>query len=329
MAFPWERPEDPRPNGNGHKRASAAFQGGVTGSSARGPVNTAPQPSLTALPQRKVVDGVAGLEVKIVDQHQQPISWGQALRLLEKPGAQGQVLRDLLTGVLTKCQFRAFFWECCPVTPGGSFEFVLLDAPELVRRRPSPEAFRSHFPKSVQPQQLIVSFLNLGRDAQLLAPAPVGSQSFEGYQHLAAFLRSGQVSAHQKDALWQKLGQITLQCLDAFPGPWWIGTDGREVPWLHVRLDSSPKYVKWPPYMQEDLRFHQRTLEIESETGLHAEKLPPSSGAPERHPGVKSAEAQGTDPALVEEPGRLKPQRAASIGRATRRGTTDCFGWGL
>ena len=91
---------------------------------------------------------------------------------------------------------------------------------------------------------VVRAFRNLGGDATLVVPAP--SEDPRGYPHLAAFLRAApRAQAH---ALWQTVGGAVETWLLTRGRTVWVSTAGLGVSWLHVRLDTRPKYVKWPAY---------------------------------------------------------------------------------
>ena len=103
---------------------------------------------------------------------------------------------------------------------------------------PEPGAFADHF----KPGQPVAIFVNLGRDALLVAPAPLGPPG--AYAHLAAFARHAPAS--QQDALWRAVGDAVAGRLST--EPLWLSTSGLGVGWLHVRLDERPKYYAYAPY---------------------------------------------------------------------------------
>ncbi len=164
-----------------------------------------------------------------------------------KPATVGDVIhgwradeafRTAFNDWLADAPFAAYRWE----TPGAvaasvarPFECVLLDDPGLARP-PDPDAFAEHFASTGEP---VVSFANLGRDAILVVPRPLGDPS--GYAHLAAFVRHAPYA--QRSALWQRVGDAVAGRLGAKPV--WLSTAGAGVPWLHVRLDDRPKYYGW------------------------------------------------------------------------------------
>src|SRR5262249_44867828 len=122
------------------------------------------------------------------------------------------------------------------------FEFVLLDAPALAGA-PDTEAFASHF-KSLSDDQTVIAFPNLGNDAVLVVPRPLGALSV--YVHLAAFVRTAPDA--QRHALWRLVGSELQARLKEKPV--WLSTAGMGVSWLHVRLDSRPKYYGHAPYRE-------------------------------------------------------------------------------
>ena len=147
--------------------------------------------------------------------------------------------RSFFTTLLTESSFTAFRWETPPVTSttlDRAFEFVLLRSNAL-DRPVDRSAFCSHF--NVQD---VVTFPNLGGDAVMVVPCPVGPDSI--YGHLASFLRNAPES--QIHQLWDSVGKAMQKRIG--DRPVWLSTAGMGVAWLHVRLDSRPKYYGHGPY---------------------------------------------------------------------------------
>lgn len=164
------------------------------------------------------------------------LSWADCLRGWRADPA----FRERFGQALAEAPFEAFRWECPPLTAGSieqPFECVLIDAPELLR-----EADGSDFAEHFEVPAPVLRFANLGGDAELVVPRPSGEPA--AYPHLAAFLRRG--PAAQRDALWQAVAAAVDDCLGA--APLWLSTAGDGVPWLHIRLDSRPKYYRHAPY---------------------------------------------------------------------------------
>jgi hypothetical protein len=151
--------------------------------------------------------------------------------------------REFFTATLSQCSFDAFFWETPPVTQqtlDRSFEFVLVAAASLSRLKPDPSPFRSQF--SSRQSEVVLTFPNLGGDAMLVVPAPLADAGC--YTHLAKFLRNAPSS--QIDAFWRSTGLAMQDTISN--DPTWLSTAGLGVSWLHLRLDSRPKYYRHEPY---------------------------------------------------------------------------------
>jgi len=166
-----------------------------------------------------------------------PLSCGDALA----GWRTDEDFREFFQTRLAESSSSAYFWETPPVTRATldrPFEFVLVDAPTLACVAPEPGVFRPHFASA---HAGVATFDNLGHDALLVAPAPPGD-----YPHLAAFTRSA--PAKRQHALWQAVGAAAEERLG--DEPLWISTSGLGVFWLHVRLDSFPKYYTHAPYRE-------------------------------------------------------------------------------
>ena len=146
--------------------------------------------------------------------------------------------------LLAEAPFSAFYWETPPLAESNSerpFEFVLADSRPLAGVSAEPHAFAQHFRRASAEDQ-VVAFPNLGADAHLIVPLPRAEQ--RAYPHLAAFSRHAPLA--QQHALWQTVGATMLERLGN--APIWLSTAGTGVFWVHVRLDSRPKYVTFAPY---------------------------------------------------------------------------------
>jgi hypothetical protein len=156
-------------------------------------------------------------------------------------------------------QFRSFFcfllddsglssyvWETPPITSNHlnrPFEFVLLSQPNR-SGSPDRETYAQYFNFDADDNG-VVTFENLGKDALLVVPSPCKPNV--DYSNLAAFLRNAPDT--QQHALWRTLGRCAKQRLG--PQPLWISVAGGGVAWLHVRLDSYPKYYRYMQYRAE------------------------------------------------------------------------------
>lgn len=151
--------------------------------------------------------------------------------------------REFWTASLREIELDAYCWECPSVSDRNRsrrFECVFVSSPSLARMAPEPEAFGEHFHAGCT----AVTFANLGGDAVLVAPCP--SSESGPWGHLAQFVRSAPVE--RQHALWKAVGEA----MQARVGdePTWLSTAGHGVAWLHVRLDSTPKYYRHAAYLK-------------------------------------------------------------------------------
>lgn len=143
--------------------------------------------------------------------------------------------------LLVESEYEAFFWEVKPVAKDQldeALEFVLVNSTIL----PGISANKRHFQSYFKEDNPVVSFANLSGDAQLIVPAPIAEDS--AYAHLANFVR--QAPREQIVLFWKKVA-IEYNRLIGDDRKW-LSTAGLGVPWLHVRVDSRPKYYRYQAF---------------------------------------------------------------------------------
>ncbi len=169
----------------------------------------------------------------------EPMRFAEALSLL----ADDARFRAALTQRLADTPFSTFRWETpalSTATLDRPFEYVLIDDPHLARRAAA-SAFADHFAGDRR-DALVAGIANLTGTSTLIVPRGITDDAV--YPHLAAFLRGA--PAMQIDALWRCVGETVLRTVS--PHPLWLSTAGAGVPWLHVRIDPTPKYYAHRPY---------------------------------------------------------------------------------
>ena len=142
---------------------------------------------------------------------------------------------------LADCPFNAFFWENRPMTKHNlneTYECTIVKSGELSRVPPDSTAFDSYF----KPDSETVTFPNLGGDAQLVVPCPAAEKSV--YTQIGIFARDA--PGHQITDFWTRVGKEMLDHIQQEPR--WLSTSGLGVYWLHVRIDSVPKYYQTEGY---------------------------------------------------------------------------------
>ena len=112
-------------------------------------------------------------------------------------------------------------------------------------------AFQEHFNSC---DKDVVTFQNLGRDAFLVVPCPstqnqASRETLNMYGHLASFMALNRNVTHLHN-FWIKVAETFDARISQLSGdkPIWVSTCGTGVYWLHVRLDSRPKYYSYQKY---------------------------------------------------------------------------------
>jgi len=208
-----------------------------------------------------------GTDTKVVeDPNLDALSWHWVAMALADHVPGGDDLRSVLTEVLRAAPFRAFFWECPPLTRAGweseTFEFVLLNAPHLAYADVDEESFSSYLGGHMG-ESVARAFPNLGGDSTLVAPSHAKDTPLSAYSHIASFFRGA--PAEQAHELWRALGKAIIHRVSDVETsehqPTWVSTEGSGVAYLHMRLDPRPKYYHWGPYMGH----RRRTKVLDSE----------------------------------------------------------------
>lgn len=171
------------------------------------------------------------------------VSYRDVLRLW----AEETGFRSSFNKLLSDAPFEAYRWETPPVNDTNvdrPFEFVLLNALGFAKRATDTASFAEHFVGGGSDSG-VISFLNLRGDATMVVPTP-RTENVDTYNHLASFVRNA--PATQTDALWKMVSASVTEVIRERTV--WLNTAGDGVAWLHVRLDSRPKYYGHRPYRQ-------------------------------------------------------------------------------
>ena len=142
--------------------------------------------------------------------------------------------------------YEEFFWEHPAVKTAyldRPYETILLKSSSFKNRKVDERSFK----EKIETEALIAVFPNLGKNATLVVPTKHHSPAI--YKHLGSFLRAA--SSLQVQAIFQQLGETLLA--EITKGKLvWLNTAGLGVIWLHIRLDSRPKYYKVATYKKPD-----------------------------------------------------------------------------
>ncbi len=137
--------------------------------------------------------------------------------------------------------YPAFFWEVKPIKLQDidqAFEYVLVHSDSLPGIIANSNSFKDYFGAD----EAVVSFPNLSGDALLVVPTQLSDES--NYNHLATFVRNAPHT--QVVNFWQKVA-VEYEKLIGVETKW-LSTAGLGVYWLHVRIDSRPKYYRHGAY---------------------------------------------------------------------------------
>ncbi len=170
---------------------------------------------------------------------------GQELKYLRviELWERDQEFVDFYLSIFKKYGFNSYIWETPPISTcfvNRPFEFVLHNTPKA-SQNPDLDTFDQYFDVSTTNQGIVV-FPNLGHDATLVVPSPYREKA--DYSGLAEFF--DEAPLFQQRALWAVLArQVKMQLSE---NPMWISVAGGGISWLHIRLDSNPKYYRYMPY---------------------------------------------------------------------------------
>lgn len=188
------------------------------------------------------------------EDRQSPLTWADALSLLATGDAE--FLAEL-RGACVDAGWqlgdgqspRAYFLETPPLSRATAattvFETTFVPAPGLGSRKTSFASFAEYRDSG---QRGVASFANLQRDAVLVVPVPVppyDRNSAATCGHLQAYMAAPWDEQHAE--LWRAVGRAARHQMDAWPVVW-VSTHGLGVPWLHVRVERTPKYISHGAY---------------------------------------------------------------------------------
>ena len=190
---------------------------------------------------------------------EQPLTWAAALDGLTA-GEFGPVVEAELRR--SPHARGTFFWELPPLTLASAsarpFEMVTVAAPNLAGAPVDEQTFAAQLSPCAG-QADAVAFPNLGGDATLVSPCASTATPPSAYTTIGHFLR--EAPTEQKARFWMRLGLALRDTLtERAARPTWISTEGSGVSWLHVRLDTTPKYYHHKPYTRWEPRWeHSHT----------------------------------------------------------------------
>jgi len=170
-----------------------------------------------------------------------PVTWR---RFIELTSSKDQKFTIAIQAAIKSTGFKYIFLNCPPLsktTLDKEFEMAVLEASwELENIETDMDKFRDKF----KGKKWVASFYNLGLDAVLVSPFAREDQDKKIYSSLGPFI--WHAPDEQQVAVWHNVGMglgVFVKRRTV-----WLNTEGRGVHYLHLRLDSRPKYYRYNPF---------------------------------------------------------------------------------
>ncbi|CAN0448825.1 unnamed protein product, partial [Pylaiella littoralis] len=126
------------------------------------------------------------------------------------------------------------FGETSRAHSGGSCEFIQKTTAAARELPVTMKGDNSIFTK-LNGKTTPVSFYNLDKSATLVSPPDSG----KNFSHIATFHKH--CSVQEREDLWRQVAVSVEKKLKKGEGVY-VSTHGTGVPWLHVRIETTPKY---------------------------------------------------------------------------------------
>lgn len=145
--------------------------------------------------------------------------------------------------------FDFYFFEVKPIKyhciHNESFEFVVSYPSVPFLGSADYSCFKEY--GIVKNDNSIIHFHNKSGDCLLICPTYNCNYEKKNYAHIGLFMKSK--NNEQKIQLIQTMLITYYNQLKETPNKFkWLSTHGLGVPWLHVRIDNSPKYIAFEEY---------------------------------------------------------------------------------
>lgn len=142
---------------------------------------------------------------------------------------------------LRNVKFQGYFLEMAP--SDKLFEFTLINVPVFSNIKANSTPFKDKL-KNCLSDTDVISFMNFSMKSKLIVPCSK-TKNKEVYTHIANFIRYAPIN--QIHSLLKEI-PVQVNSFRKRNDPIWVSTHGLGVYWLHVRLDSLPKYYKTQKY---------------------------------------------------------------------------------
>jgi len=149
--------------------------------------------------------------------------------------------------VLTNCKFNEYYLEFNPVSYSTLdkriFEFVLVKTKICLNADFTPF---NKFNINSNTNDIRV-FPNLSNTSILISPCYNKLFNIQSYAHIGIFMKN--FNTKQQIDLIYTMFSVYITTLKSKPNDFmWLSTHGKGVGWLHIRIDTQPKYITWLHY---------------------------------------------------------------------------------
>ena len=147
---------------------------------------------------------------------------------------------------LIKLNYEAFYWEHPAIKKEflkKKYECILQRSRPLENLPINESAFKDYIHLNEQ----AADFMNLGKNARLVVPTKKTDK--EIYNHMSKFIRLAE--QEQIIEVFKRVGNSILEEIES-KKLIWLNTAGLGVIWLHIRMDTRPKYYKTARYKEPD-----------------------------------------------------------------------------
>jgi len=181
--------------------------------------------------------------------NKKPLTWKE---FISESKAKSLSLVLQIQEAISRPNLEKIYFNCPPLTSDdldNPVEFAILDAP--LRSSTDVESFKDKFVgKSV-----VTSFNNFNADSLMVCPIPEEGQDVDIYSSLAPFIRSAPIK--QQIAFWARVAKDLDTLISERTV--WMNTAGDNVSFLHLRLDSKPKYYHYEKY--ENINYYTEKVD--------------------------------------------------------------------
>lgn len=146
-------------------------------------------------------------------------------------------------------KFKYYFIEfpsCSFFSHNICFQFVIINADHTSLKTHVAD-FSDFQEYHTKKNEYIIQFPSLSKDSLLIVPVPLKGINIENYSSISPFMKFA--NKKQIYEIWTKVSQALIRSLQTDKNKsFWLSTSGLAVPWLHIRIDTKPKYYHYQPF---------------------------------------------------------------------------------